>query len=115
MSPRHRKTRPPPPAPRNSYNGRPLLSDGKALTGEVVARIRGHRHQDAFARGIGVTGRTVRRMETGGATVHQALAIAGAELLRCDVQRAAYTLAMIGEPLPLHPAWSATPPPWSDR
>lgn len=86
---------------------RRLLPGGVALTPRTVATIRGDRHQDTFGAAIGVTGRTVRRMEAGdgGATLLQALAIAGAELHRGDVKAALYTLDMIGETLDLAPVW----------
>lgn len=101
---------------RRSYRtvGRPLLDDGMALTAAAVKEARGARGQEDFGRAAGISERTIRRMEDGtGATLTQALALAGAELARGDVQTAAYVLAMIGESLPLTATWCHSQ--WSGR
>ena len=86
-----------------------LLTDGRAITGAVVSEARGHRRQTDFGDAAGISERTIRRMEENGATLTQALALAGAELHRGDVQTAAYILSMIGETLPLAPRWTNAP------
>lgn len=93
---------------RHSYppTFRRLLADGNALTGRAVFLVRGDRRQVDFGAAAGISERTIRRMEDDGATLTQALALAGAELERGDVQGAAYILAMIGESLDLAPTWS---------
>lgn len=92
---------------RGSYRtiGHRLLDDGMALTGAAVSQARGHRRQTDFGSAAGISERTIRRMEEGGATLTQALALAGAELERGDIQTAAYILSMIGETLTLAPTW----------
>lgn len=91
--------RPPP------YGSR-LLANGMALTGRTVHLLRGHRRQVDFAAAAGLSRRTVHRMEEKGATLTQALALAGAELGAGSIQNAAYVISMIGESLPLAPAWA---------
>ena len=85
---------------------RRLLSNGMAITGRTVHLLRGHRSQVDFAKAAGLSERTVRRMEESGASLTQALALAGAELERGSVQDAAYVISMIGESLPLTPTWA---------
>ena len=85
---------------------RRLLANGMALTGRTVHLLRGHRRQAEFGTAAGFSERTVRRMEQDGATLTQALALAGAELQAGSVQNASYVLSMIGESLPLTPTWA---------
>lgn len=92
---------------------RQLLENGKAVHGFVVSRVRGDRHPDEFAQSIGVVGKTVQRMEAGGASLTHALAIAAHELEAGRLANAAYVLSMIGEDLDLSPMWSALP--WESR
>lgn len=86
---------------------RRLLSGGMALTGRVVKLVRSHRRQVDFGEAAGISERQIRRMEQDGATLTQALALAGAELERGDIQSAAYVLSMIGESLELAPTWGS--------
>lgn len=84
---------------------RRLLANGMALTGQAVGLVRSDRRQVDFGEAAGISERTIRRMEENGATLTQAMALAGAELERGDIQSAAYVLSMIGESLELAPTW----------
>lgn len=90
-----------------SVGPRRLLPGGMALSARAVGLVRAHRRQVDFGEAAGISERTIRRMEEKGATLTQAMALAGAEIERGDVQSAAYILSMIGETLDLAPAWGA--------
>ena len=80
------------------------------LPGRAVEHVRGHRRQTAFARLIGLSERTLRRMERDGASLTQALAIAFAELAAGNLLHAAYVLTMIGEKADLVPRFARAIP-----
>ena len=92
--------------PSNVRNNSPNVS----LSGRAVERVRGRRRQLAFANLIGLSERTLRRMERDGASLTQALAIAFAELAAGNLLHAAYVLAMIGETADLMPRFARAIP-----
>ena len=88
----------------------PTHPSSPAISGRVVEHARGRRRQPAFARLLGLSERTVRRMERAGATLTQALAIVGAEHAAGNVLAAAYVASMIGETQDLAPTWTRSIP-----
>ena len=102
----------PTPQPARNTNPKHVASYTKrtALAGRVVELVRGPRPQAFFARLLGLSERTIRRMESAGATLTQALAIVGAEHHAGNVRAAAYVLAMIGESADLMPRFARAIP-----